>query len=303
MDAAPLFLLLLLPPADTTGDTAAGIQDSLRRELGEIAVALAPDTLVTPAMWRGEKAQLRARFVAKVEWASKHAARIELLASGPSESRQIRVLTFAPQDSRLERGRAIGLVLAELMRESPASAFVAPGSGASPPKAESSTTTRLAPAAMFAVERAMSGNWAMGPELRNGFGLSQAWCLQISGWAIFGRADKYSAVGFGLGARWDFLRLRDGRLALGLGLGVEPFHESATVHSDDHGSPSTWSLAVNGSLAGRVALWRWLRLVAEFDMRAVTNALSLTVGEDAGRRTYSYSHWRPGFSAGIEIAM
>jgi hypothetical protein len=305
MDAAPLFLLLLLPPADTTGDTAAGIQASLHRELGDVAVAVAPDTLVTPAMWRGEKAQLRARFVARVGWTTKHQASIELLAeaSAKGEAPQTRVLAFAPQDGKSERGRAIGLVLAELLRESPASAFATSPSGHAAAKAESTMPLRLAPAALFATQRVTTGNWAMGPELRNGFGLGQAWWLQASGWALFGSGDAYSSMGLGLAVRWDALRTGDGRYALGIGLGGDFFHESAEAQGEDSNSSSMWNFAAVGSLAGRVALWRWLRLVGEFDIRGAARTISLSVGDDEDRRTYGYSHWRLGFAVGLELAM
>jgi hypothetical protein len=302
MDAAPLFLLLLLPPADTTGDTAAGIQASLRRELGDVAMAVAPSTLVTPAMWQGEKAQLRARFVAKVEWTTKDKANVELLAS-PSSHSSVRVLAFAPLDGKLERGRAIGLVLAELLRESPAAAFTAAVPAAGAAKANAAPPARLAIGAMVTTERATSGNWATGPELTYGYGLSPAFCLHASGFALFGSSDSYLDIGFGLGARWDFLRSPDGRRALGIGLGAEFLHESAGSSSDEHRSVSQWNLALGGRLAGRVTLWRMLRLVGEFDMQAVTRATSHNVGDDWDRRTYSYSRWRPGFALGLELGM
>jgi hypothetical protein len=305
MDAVPLFLLLLLPPADTTGDTAAGIQASLRRELGDVAVAITPDTLATPAMWRGAKAQLRARFVAKVEWTTKDQARVELIAPAftKDQAQRTRVLAFAPQDSQLERGRAIGLVLAELLREAPASAFAISPSGGSAAQAESPTRLHLTPAALFASQRAMSGNWAVGPELRNGFGLGQAWWLQVSGWALFGSADQYASVGLGLALRWDVLRTSDGRHALGVGLGGDFFRESAPTGGEASKSLSVWNLAPIGSLAGRVTLWRWLRLVGQLDMRVAVRTLSVTTGDDEHRLAHSYSHWRPGFALGLELAM
>src|SRR5512138_2120442 len=124
MPAATLFLLLLLPPADTTGDLAAGLQTSLREQLGDVAMAIVPDTLVTPAMWQGPGAAMRARFVARVAWLDQDRVRIELLATQAHATPvSARDLAFAPQDSKPERGRAVGLALAELLRESPAAAF------------------------------------------------------------------------------------------------------------------------------------------------------------------------------------
>ena len=313
MEVAPLFLLLLLPPADTTGDTAAGIQASLRRELGDVAMAIAPDTLVTPAMWQGERAQLHARFIARIEWKSQDKATVELLASPSasprSKSSQARELVFAAQDGKAERGRAIGLVLAELLRESPASAFtdathvtsasestLVSEAGPAPP-------SRLALGGMFTTEREMSGNWAMGPELTYGFGLGEALCLQASGWALFGSADQYANFGFGLGLRWEFLRARQGAHALGIGLAGDVFRESAGSGSDNSSAASNWNAGLGARLAGRLTVWRTLRLVGEFNMWMVSKAMTLTVGDDANRRTFALSHWRPRFAVGLELAM
>jgi hypothetical protein len=306
MEAVPLFLLILLPPADTTGDVAAGMQASLRRELGDVTMAVAPDTLVTPAMLRGERAALRARFVANVGWATRDKATVELhaSASGAGVTSQTRVLTFAPQDGKLERGRAIGLVLAELLRESSAAAFAAPLLGTSAAQAPPAAPSRLAPGAWFATDRVKSGNWAMGPELGTGFALTPAWWLQATGRALFGMSDQYFSLGFGVAARWDFLRARDGTRALGIGLGWEVFRESAKVDAEEDHSASIFNLGFGGTLAGRIAIAQSLRLVGAFQMQASLRAISLTLGEDANcLRTCDYSHWRPGFSVGLELLL
>ncbi len=73
MEPAALLLLILLPPQDATGNLAVGIKTSLHGELGEVAMAVVPDSLVTPAMWQGENAHMRARFVARVVWNKKTA--------------------------------------------------------------------------------------------------------------------------------------------------------------------------------------------------------------------------------------
>ena len=89
-------------------------------------MAVAPGTLVTPAMWQGGKAQLRARFVGPGRVGGpEHEATVELLfpVSTTSEPVARSHAGLRPQDGKLERGRAIGLVLAELLRESPGSAF------------------------------------------------------------------------------------------------------------------------------------------------------------------------------------
>ena len=303
MEVVSLFLLLLLPPTDTTGDIAESIQASLRSQLGNVAMAIAPDPLVTPAMWQGPKAPMHAHFVARVAWTAKDKARVELLATKtattPIASRE---LTFALQDRKIERGRAIGLVLAELLRESPASAFADAVAPASAPEAVVRQLPRMTFGAIFETERVVSGQWAKGPELINSFVLDQGLQLQVRGMALFA-AHQYSDLGFGLGLRWDFLRGDRGRHALGVGLGGDVFRESVVAGDSDHGATSKWNGALVTSLTGRVAIWHWLRLFGEVDLRAVFSGLTFTTGDDSSRHTYSFSQWRPGFAAGMEVAM
>jgi hypothetical protein len=304
MELASLFLLVLLPPADATGDTAVAVEASLRHELGDVAMVLAPDSLVTPAMWQGEKAQMRARFVAHLMWKQKDQASVELawLASTASGHgrRSTRELTFAPQDSRSERGRAIGLVVAELLRESPSSAWAETKMGLA---ASLDGPSYLVLGGMFAAERARSGNWALGPELTYDFGLVDGLRLQALGTALFSSTDQYSEIGLGVGIAWDFLRSEHGRHALGVGLEGGVRHESASRASDNTSSDSRWDMALGASLSGRLTVWRSLRLIGEFDVSALSGTVALTVGENAGRRTYSFSRWRPAFALGLQLAL
>ena len=304
MEIASLFLLVLLPPADASGDMATAIEASLRHELGDISMAMAPDTLVTPAMWQGDNAQMHARFMAHVVWIEKGKATIEMVSSQPAGAAHgissTRILTFAPQDSKSERGRAIGLVMAELLRESPASALA--GLGHNQSAGVAAGPPRLVLGGMLAAERARAGNWALGPEVIYDFSLSESLRLQLSGTALFGSADQYIDVGLGVGVGWDFLRSEHGRHALGIGLEIDGFHESAT-HGGDHVSVSSgWNMAMGACLAGRVTVWRSLRIIGELDLRATARQVTVTVGDDV-KTSYSYSRWRPALALGLEIAL
>jgi hypothetical protein len=315
MELASLILLVLLPPADATGDTAAAVEASLRQQLGGIATAIAPDTLVTPAMWQGEKSPMRARFVAHLTWKQPNKGSIELTSfvADPKGKpvRTTRDLTFVDQDSKTERGRAVGLVLAEMLRESPPSAW-AGTAGPVPAGAVETRPSHLALGAMLAVERVQSGNWAMGPELIYDFGLSEAFRIQASGEALFSSTSQYNEIGLGLGGGWDFLRSSLGRHALGIGLEVDAFHESATFSRSGHSvGISAWNMAFGATLGGHVTVWRTLRLVGEVDLRATlrptTQTLMITTGDDDNPRTVSYpyalSRWRPTFAFGLELPL
>ena len=105
MELASLFLLILLPPADATGESAMAIQAALHDQLGEVTMAVAPDSVVTPAMWQQEKSQLRARFVAHLTWKGRDRASVELVAlaaAGPGDT-VTRELSFASHDGKTER--------------------------------------------------------------------------------------------------------------------------------------------------------------------------------------------------------
>jgi hypothetical protein len=305
MELASLFLLVLLPPADATGDTATAVTASLRHELGDVSMAIAPDTMVTPAMWQGEKAPMRARFVVRVEWKQPDTASIEVFSPSSAKDtpgfRKSRDLAFSPQDSKAERGRAIGLVVAELLRESPAAALVPPKPVEV--KSEPVSPSHLVLGGMFATERVRSGNWAMGAELTYDFGLSEAVRLQASGTALFGSADQYSGIGADVGVFWDFLCSERGRHALGIGLEAGFLRESAAGTSDYAQSTSKWNLTFGPSLAGRLTIWRALRIVGEVDLRATSGTFNLTVGDDANRAQHTFSRWRPAFALGLEFAL
>ncbi len=269
-------------------------------------MAIAPDTLVTPAMWQGDKAPMRARFVVRMTWKEKDTASIEIFspasAKDPVGFRKSRDLAFFPQDSENERGRAMGLVVAELLRESPASPLVVakPDHGKAAP--ESGSPPRLALGGMLAGERVRSGDWAMGPDLTYDFMLGEAIRLRASGEAIFGSADQYSGIGADVGVFWDFLRSEHGRHALGVGFVFGALRESATAESDHDRSASKWSLELGPSLVGRVAVWRTLRIVGEADLRVTSGAMTVTPDNGNGAQL-SFSRWRPFFALGLEFAL
>lgn len=323
MNSTTLFLLLLLPPADTSGDLAAGIQASLHAELGDVSLAVAPDTLVTPSMWQGERAQMHPRFVVRLSWRSPDEAEIGLIpgnGAAPNYN-ETRTLKFSAQDSASERGRAIGLVTAELLRSSPAAVWADGKGGAiSAPRA-------FGIAAMMVMERPASGTWAYGPGLSFTLGLAETFRLGVSTIMTFapaqgdatggGRLGSYQDIGATLDATWDFLFFARKRLRLGLGLDAGFFHESATISvgsaTNDHGIPSQGltnsSLAGTASLRASFAPWTFFRVFAEAGIRGMSGALSgrVTQTSDDNRTPATFAiafpAWRPVFSAGLELRL
>jgi hypothetical protein len=305
MELASLLLLVLLPPAEATGATASAIESALRAELGDVAIAIAPDSVVTPAMWQGDNPQVRARFVARISWPGPNSATViwAATASGKQGGRSTRDLTFSPQDGKAERGRAIGLVLAAMLRESPTAAWLPAGDLAAKAAAGHSHP-RFALGAMFDAEWLRSGNWGMGPEATYDFGLSEAIRLRGSAVALFGSPDHFSAIGFGLAGAWDFLRSDDGRHAMGAGLRLDVFHESTGASGDNVQGDSHWNVALGPWLDGRVTVWRSWRVLAAVGLGGTLSKMTLSVGDERGPTTYSsYSRWRPVLALGVSYAL
>jgi hypothetical protein len=301
MEPVGLFLLLLLPASDATGETATAIERSLRGELGEVAMAMVPDTLVTPAML---EVRFRARFVGRVTWAGNDKASIEV-TSGPGTPpaatyRGSRVLAFSRGDRKSERGRAIGLVVAGLLRETPATALSdGTASAMAPPPAP--RRPDLALGAAFATERANPGNWAMGPAVFHDFGLLASLRLRVSADALFG--DRYSDIGAAVDVRWGFLQSQSGRHGAAVGLGVLVFHESASTDGEYGGSASQWNLGGWGGLSAHTTLGSSLRVVGQLGLRASARAMGYDYGEEEHRGTITFSRWRPELSIGLAYAL
>jgi hypothetical protein len=322
MELAGLFLLILMPPADATGETAEALTASLHAELGDVTMVLAPDTLVTPAMWQGEHASMRARFVAHVIWKDKNNIAVDVVSNGDAPNRpqfhERRNLAFSAADSKTERGRAIALVLAELLRESPAAALIV----AHPPGEASAS--RLALAGLFAAERTFPGSWGLGPEVMVGFGVTEAFWVRARGRALFGSADfqyqatndgvtrtatttdQYNNIGVGLEAVWMFLRSERNRHGLGIGLGVDVLHESASVAGEHGQSVSGWNVALVPSLTGSVTIWQRLRLVGSLDARFLPIARAVeqrAEGSAQPVKSFTNSKLRPACALGLELAL
>jgi hypothetical protein len=324
MELAGLFLLVLMPPADATGETAEALTAALHAELGDVTMVLAPDTLVTPAMWKGEHASMRARFVAHVLATDQNEVTVDVVANGDAPKRaqfhESRKLTFSAADSKAERGRAIALVLAELLRESPVAALIAPH----PPGGGLASASRLALAGLFAAERVLPGSWGLGPEVMVGFGITDAFWVRGRGRALFGSADfqyqanndgvtrlatttdQYNSIGVGLEAVWMFLRSEHNRHTLGIGLGADVLHESASVAGEHGQSVSGWNVALVPSLTGSATILRRLRLVGSIDARFLPTASTVALrGDNNGQivKSFTNSKFRPAFALGLELAL
>jgi hypothetical protein len=81
-------------------------------------------------------------------------------------------------------------------------------------------------------------------------------------------------------------------------------HESAALSADNATSGSDWHVALGAGLGGRLTVWRSLRLIGEFDVRAASGGMVLTAKDDTRvTGATSFSRWRPAFALGIELAI
>jgi hypothetical protein len=306
MELAGLFLLLLLPASDASGELASAIETSLHHELGDVRVAIAPDTLVTPAMVQGKDAPMRARFLAQVIWGGADEASVTVVPTGlGADKRVTRTLRFAKEDASPERGRAIGLVIAELLRESPPSLWM---TASSPPTGLDATAAppHLVLGAMLAMEKIGSGPWATGPALSYDFHLSPTLSIGATGTALFASTNQYAQFGLGIGLGWNFLHSSDHRHGLGIVGALSVRRESLTVSYREYTrSAAPWTGAAAAVLRGYVSAWRHLRVVAQAHAGTTFDALSVTVGNarENEQTTVTYGRFRPGFAIGLEYAL
>jgi hypothetical protein len=303
MELAPLFLLLLLPPADATGELASAIEGSLRAELGDVAMAMVPDRLVTPAMLEGENPPYRANFVARVTWADRDKASIEVQSGRESKSatpyRASRVVTFSQRDRKAERGRTLGLVIAGLLRDSPPTVV---GTAMRPATVSEPTHGGASLGGLFVVQRSKAGTWPVGPVFFVAWPLMEALDLRISAGGLF--AANHWQLPMTVAGAWRFLRGRDDRLGAALALGVVVLRESGSQGSgDDHaGNTSLWNAGGVLALSGHVTLGRALRLLAQVELQALARRITVQYGEEPVLTT-AFSRWRPAFGLGLSYSM
>jgi hypothetical protein len=123
MELGSLLLLILLPPADAASDLASEVQAALDQDLGQVVIAVVSDEKGRQSTWRDRGGDFKSRFVSRLVWKNSQTATVDLYRgqskAAPSDLVRTRDLNFSRSDSSRDRGRAIGLVLVQLMQELP----------------------------------------------------------------------------------------------------------------------------------------------------------------------------------------
>ena len=300
MELGSLLLLLLLPPADAASDLAGAVQAALYRDLGQVAIAVVPDENSARATWQDLGGRFKSRFVGRLVWKDSLTASVDVY-SGPSKATprdliKTRDVFFARVDSSRERGRAIGLVLVQLLRELPSSAI----GNASAEVAAAPAPDSIPPHAFIVsmdAERVSSGNWGLGPELSVAHSFVPALRVRGFGLVLLGSQDSYSEFGAGVGVTWFFWRQAARHRALGLEGDLGLCRDAAAPSGDSSASHATLSGSLRAAVTGYVHVSNRLFIGATAGLKALSNSLSYRFGEDPN--TYrSYPLLRPYFSFG-----
>ena len=320
MEFATLLLLILLPAADAGTDMNAAIQATLYKDLGQVAIAVAPDSASSRKAWQEKNGDYRAKYVARFEWLNKRKARIELwrgTSVGKANTRiGTREVTFSPVDATDERGRAIGLVIVQLLRELPEADLIMPK-----PKAEVVIVEGAPPArppsansavALSSFTRPNSQDWAIGPAIVASIAVLPHVSAQAFASLGLGGVNNYSEIGMGLGAAYFPLQSANLRHGLGaalhLGLYRESAQNSVAVLGSDHLSTTQvnhWEIGITPEILGYISVWKSLQLYGVAGLRHDTGTFQtkFVSGDDNPITSiYTYQAWRPSFSVGVGLA-
>ena len=322
MEFATLLLLILLPAADAGTDMTAAIQATLYKDLGQVAIAVAPDSASSRKAWQEKNGDFRAKYVAHFEWLTNRRARVELWRGNSVDKAEARIgmreVPFSPVDDTAERGRAIGLVIVQLMRELPEADLImpklkpevvvveGPGSPQAPPLLDNSV------GALMSFSRPNSEDWSIGPEIVASLTVLPHLSAQAFASFGLGGVNNYSEIGMGLGAAYFPLQSANLRHGLGaamrLGLYRESAQNSVPVVGSEHTSTiqeNHWELGITPEILGYISVWKSLQLYGVAGLRRDTGTFQTksVIGDDKPiTTTYTYQAWRPSFSVGVGLA-
>lgn len=226
--------------------------------------------------------------MARVNWEVRAPEVAHLSCYSPQSRRWVdRDIVFAPNDPEIERGRAIGFVLASIVLEQEAQAADREPPRQAPPVLDSASTP--APPARFAISAGME---AAGPSTGSGFGahlaahtavLGQTWWVGAAGRARFGSLAVAQAstrvLAAGPEVSWSFWSPTPSTW-LGLRGGVFLSHIALSHLSDDDivaDEQGRWLPGAELSLHGGIELARSVAVFSEIGVNALAGETELEV--------------------------
>ena len=301
MNFPAIILLLLVPRSDVGGDVVnamlATLMDSeFHQHLVVQVDADRPGRLDVNAVSQGPQAP---NFAARMVWQDERRLSATLVVrevvSGSVPYRSIsRAVAFAPADAPHEKGRALGLVLASMLRSlsgvpeaSDESRANVAGNAPSNVIAEGATQ-RHALRLLGAMLLVSGGEWAAGGELgyrlalwpRLGFRAS----VLLRGGSVSGIQGHISTAGAGLGADAYLLHSPSWTLAVTFDILAIRQGWTGTISSSDdssgrQGNTVHWNAIFRPGVEGQLRLLRWLSIVGMVGFEVAASKESST-GED-----------------------
>jgi hypothetical protein len=274
MNSSAIILLLLVPKSDVGGEVVKGVMSTLTTvEFNErLAVQVdadRPGRLDAKAVSRAAHAP---NFAARVAWQDERrlsatlVVREVLPGSVPYHSMN-RVVVFEPADSPREKGRALGLVLASMLR-SLAGVPEPAAESAVPPSSE--VPQRHAVRLLGALLLVSGGEWSAGGEVGYRLALSphvgfRSAALLRSG-RVSGITGAVSTVGAGIGGDYVFIRSPSWTVAMALDiLAIRQGWIGQITAADDGGGKTGntvhWNAIFRPSVEGQLRVSRWLSIV------------------------------------------
>lgn len=277
MNSAAIILLLLVPRSDVGSDVVKGALSTLttvefNQRLTVQVDADRPGRLDVKAVSRGAHAP---NFAARMVWQDERRLSVTLVVrevvseSVPYHSMS-RVVVFEPADAPREKGRALGLVLASMLRS--LAGIPEPGAeSAVPPASETAAETqRHAVRLLGALLLVSGGEWSAGGEVGYRLALSphegfRSAALLRNG-RVSGITGGVSTVGAGIGGDYVFIHSPSWTAAVALDILAIRQGWIGLISAADDGGGKTgptvhWNALFRPSVEGQLRVSRWLSIV------------------------------------------
>jgi hypothetical protein len=270
-----------------------------------VAIAVVPDEKSAQSTWRDRVGNFKSRFVSRLVWKNSRTATVNLYGgqskADPNNLVKTRDINFSRSDSSRERGRAIGLVLVQLLRELPGVIEAKTPVEVAPVVAPVSSRPNAFVVDMYS-EHVSAENWGLGPQLTVAHNFIPALRVRGFGLAIFGSQDSYTEFGAGAGATWLFWRQAAGQRALGLEGDLGICRGTVTAPGEGGGSHANVSGSFRAAATGYVHVSDSLFVGASLGLRGLTSSLSYSFGDDHKTyRSHPLLRWYFSLGAGFSI--
>jgi len=300
MSVPTIILLLLVPRSDMGGDVVSAVLATLNTELHQqLAVQVDADRPGRLDVKTISRVMQPPNFAARMVWQDERHLSATLVVrevvSGSVPYRSIsRAVAFAPADAPREKGRALGLVLASMLRS--LAGLPAPDGESQADVAINAPSTTIAEGEtqrhavrLLGAALVVSGSeWAAGGEMGYRLALSPHLGFRASalvrGGRVSGIKGHVSTLGAGLGADATLIRSPSWTLAVPLDILVIRQGWIGVISAADDGAGRSgdtvrWNAIFRPGVEGQLHLSRWLSVVGLVGFEVAASKESST-GDD-----------------------